>query len=94
MTAETHLYFPLMGNETSAYVKVRLFKDGQRDGAEATVEGSGAEDLTFEYPARGEPLTVLRDARDFAAGRGLDVRVELDGVEWDSDLGVLVDSKA
>lgn len=93
MAAETHLYFPLEGNETTAYVKVRLSKDGGRTVAEATVEGSASEGVAFDYPAKGEPRSVLRDARDFAAGRGFDVRVQLDGIEWDPDLGVLVESK-
>lgn len=94
MTAETHLYFPLEGNETSAYVKVRLFENGGQTTAEASVEGPAAEGAEFEYPTTGEPHTVLRDARDFAAGRGFDVRVQLDGIEWDTDLGVLVEPKA
>ena len=94
MTAETHLYFPLEGNETSAYVRVRLYENGGRPAAEASVEGPAANDVAYEYPATGEPHSVLRDARDFAAGRGFDVRVQLDGVSWDPDLGVLVESKA
>lgn len=93
MTAETHLYFPLQGNETGAYVKVRLFKESAGLRAEATVEGPHAEGAEFEYPSIGEPHSVLRDARDFAAGRGFDVRVMLDGVDWDPDLGVLVEPK-
>lgn len=93
MAAETHLYFPLEGNETSAYVRVRLYDENGTTSAEASVEGPSAEGAAFDYPAKGEPHAVLRDARDFAAGRGFDVRIELDGVAWNPDLGVLVESK-
>ncbi|WP_156386742.1 hypothetical protein [Aureimonas sp. Leaf454] len=93
MTAETHLYFPLEGHETSAYVKVRLYDDGGKPGAQASLEGPAAEGARFEYPTTGEPHAVLRDARDYAAGRGFDVRVQLDGVAWNPELGVLVEPK-
>lgn len=90
MTPETHVYFRQTGQEPSAYVLVRLFSKNGGIAAEASLAGEMVQGATFDYPTSGEPHAVLRDARDFAAGHGFDVRIELDGVEWDPDLGSLV----
>ena len=90
MTTEDHLYFRRLGTETSPFVLVRLYSEGPEMKAEASVSGPATEGSDFEYPSVGEPHAILRDARDFAAGRGYDVRIELDSVEWDPELGSLV----
>ena len=38
----------------------------------------------------GDSREVLRAAREFAGLRGLDLRIHLDGVEWDQTLGTLI----
>ena len=90
MTAETHVYFQKTPTEPSAYVLVRLYDDAGQMAAETSLAGPMAEGADYDYPTIGNPHTVLRDARDYAAGHGFDLRVALDGVEWDPDLGSLV----
>jgi hypothetical protein len=90
MTPETHVYFRQTGQEPSAYVLVRLYRDNGDTAAEASLAGDMLGGAEYDYPTTGEPHAVLRDARDYAAGHGFDVRIELDGVEWDPDLGSLV----
>ncbi|BDA84510.1 hypothetical protein Sa4125_20520 [Aureimonas sp. SA4125] len=90
MTPETHVYFRQTGQEPSAYVLVRLYEEEGQSAAEASLAGEMVGEAKYEYPTTGEPHSVLRDARDYAAGHGFDVRIELDGVAWDPGLGSLV----
>lgn len=94
MTAETHVYFPRTGAESTKFVLVRLFEEGGEARAEASIAGPAAQgDAIDDAPVVGDPHSVLRDARDQAGLTGLDLRIELDGVDWNPDLGSLVDPK-
>lgn len=92
MTSENHVYFPRTETETLAFVLVRLFQENGTAKAEASIAGPAADGDGFEAgPLLGDPVSVLRDAREKAELTGLDLRIELDGVEWDPRLGSLVD---
>ncbi|WP_062210681.1 hypothetical protein [Aureimonas sp. AU12] len=92
MTPETHVYFPRTGAESTRFILVRLFEKSGEAKAEASIAGpvGDGEDVR-EAPVEGDPQSVLRDARERAGLTGLDLRIELDGVEWNGDLGSLVD---
>lgn len=91
MTAENHVYFPLTGTESHGFVCVRLFSEAGSMRAEASIAGPMTADADNEsMPFSGEPHQVLRQVRELAGLRGLDVRVKLDGVDWDPELGSLV----
>ena len=85
------VYFPLTGDETHAFICVRLYAEDGVVKADTSTRGPIPEGADYLYPpAEGEPREVLRSAREFAGLRGLDLRIHLDGVEWNPDLGVLV----
>lgn len=94
MTAEEHVYFPRTGTEATRFILVRL--TGRGEAAQATMSIAGplgdGEDVR-EAASEGAPHEVLREAREKAAVTGLDLRIELDGTNWDEKLGSLVDAK-
>ena len=92
MTAENEVYFPMTGDESHTFVLVRLFSEDGSMKAEPSIGGPAAEGADYDFPpADSEPHKVLRSIREFAGLRGLDIRIQLDGVEWDRDLGTLVE---
>ena len=91
MAAEDEVYFPVTGDESHAFLAVRIFSESGNVVAEPSLKGPMAEGADYDFPrTEGEPVEVLRRVREFAGLRGLDVRVQLDGVEWHSDWGTLV----
>lgn len=91
MTQQDHVYFHTTGDEAGAFVLVRIFKDGGDLAAEITMEGSNAQSVGLDaVPTRGAVPTMLREAREFAALNGYDLRVKMIGVEWPKEMGSLV----
>ena len=91
MTAENHVYFRRTGSESHGFVLIRLLEVDRQLRAEASIAGPMTEGADQgDMPLLGEPHGVLRNAREAAAVRGLDVRIQLDGVEWNPELGSLV----
>ena len=92
MTGENQVYFPITGDETHGFVCVRLYSEAGVLRAEASVEGPMTESADYrDVPSAGDPHEVLRDVRDVAGVRGLDIRIKLDRVDWDPELGSLVE---
>ena len=94
MTAEQHVYFPRTGDESTRFILVRLFEASGTPRAERSIAGPLGDGEDVREPAmEGAPHEILRDAREAAAVTGLDLRIQLDGVAWDGELGSLVDAK-
>lgn len=91
MSNVERVFFRRTGAESSAFALVRLFENNGKIEAEASIDGPFTERSDYDdLPASGDPQTVLKEASEMAALKGLDVRVDLDGVEWPDTLGSLV----
>jgi len=94
--AADDLFFLRTGEETRPFVQVRLLGDGDSVAAEASISdpsasGTGAKD---DFARRGDLPSVLREARDHALLKGLDLRIELNEHSWPKELGILGNADA
>ena len=94
MTAEDHVYFRRTSREAHAFVLVCISKSGDAVKAEASVSGSQIEGVEIGLAKEGEPHEVLRYAREQSALTGLDLRVDLVDVDWDPELGTLIEHQS
>ena len=89
--ADEQVFFRKTGEETSAYVLVWMFEERGRMTAEASIEAPATDDGQYEtLDFKGDAQTVLRDAVEYAALNGCDLRITMDCVEWPTELGSLV----
>jgi hypothetical protein len=89
--ADEQVFFRKTGEETSAYVLVWVFDESGRMTAEASIEAPAADDGQYEtLDFKGDVQPVLRDAVEYAALNGFDLRIYNDGVVWPTELGSLV----
>lgn len=87
--ASDDLFFLRTGDETSAFVLVRLLGGDGTPQAEASLEKADAPDDAAISGLRGDLPMVLREANEFALLKGYDFRVDLAGHDWPAELGII-----